>query len=42
VVVIRLELLDVARRRWPHAQVIEIETVDQAWAEADRLWSRVK
>jgi len=42
VVVIRPELLDVARQRWLHAQAIAIATVDQARAEADWLWRTVK
>jgi nucleoside-triphosphatase len=42
VVVIRPELLAVAQRRWPHAQAIEIEAVDRARTEADRLWRAVK
>jgi len=37
-VVIRPELLQQAQRRWPLAQVITIENVQQARAEADRLW----
>jgi nucleoside-triphosphatase THEP1 len=41
VVVIRPELLAVAQRRWPHAQVIAIEAADQAGVEADRLWQEV-
>ena len=37
VVVIRPELLDVALRRWPRAQVIDIADVAQARHQADQL-----
>jgi nucleoside-triphosphatase len=37
VVVIRPELLSVARHRWPHAQVIEISDTERAAHEADRV-----
>jgi hypothetical protein len=41
VVVIRPELLDQARQRWPAARVIEISGVEQSKVEADRLWQEV-
>lgn len=38
VVVIRPELLEQARQRWPAARILPIGTIDQARADADRLW----
>jgi len=40
-VVIRPELLEQAQQRWPLAQVITIENVQQAWAEANRIWHEI-
>jgi nucleoside-triphosphatase len=41
VVVIRPELLEQAKQRWPSARVITIENVQQAWAAADRIWREI-
>lgn len=40
-VVIRPELLEQAQQRWPLAHVIAIENVQQARAEADRIWGEI-
>jgi len=41
IVVIRPELLQQAQQRWPSAQVITIQNVDQAKAEAGRIWREI-
>jgi nucleoside-triphosphatase len=40
-VVIRPELLEQAQQRWPLAHVITIENVQQARAEANRIWHEI-